>query len=445
MNVLRTIKLGPRLLLAFGAVCLACLVVALGGLPAVGGVSDDGDRLVDATRAQDAVGDLTHTVDVAARDIVRMLYVYDGDRAKEAELADRLAARTEEADEAAAEASRLVPAVAAKARTADEAADELEGAIAEAAERSLAETAAGVEDRSGSRDFYLNTVVPAADKADEAAAELGAAIDRESARIADQAHATAASARRTVLVITALALLGGIALALAITRSVVAPARLAIARLATLRDRHVAGLAHGLERMADGDLTFEVEADAERIDDASRDELGQVGASVDAISDSVAAAIASYNTSRDGLREIVGAVSESSQTLSSASQEMASTSEEAGRAVSEIAMRCPTSRRAPSARSARSSRSRARPRRSARRPGRRRSRRRPPRRPPSRRAGSPSRASARSRRRPPRCGRSARRPRRSLPRCASWPARASRSAGSSRRSPGSPARRTCWR
>ena len=73
-------------------------------------------------------------------------------------------------------------------------------------------------------------------------------------------------------------------------------------------------IADNAKRVAGGDLTTDITPKSER------DALGQ-----------------SFATMTEGLRETVGQVQKTAETLSSSSEEMASTSEEAGRAVGEIA------------------------------------------------------------------------------------------------------------
>ena len=100
----------------------------------------------------------------------------------------------------------------------------------------------------------------------------------------------------------------------------------------------LAALAAGaLDAVAGGDLTVEAVTTTEPIVGLGRDEMGQVGGAVNAIRDSTAASVGSYNRMREGLHALVGDLSSAAQTVASSSQEMASTSDESGRAVGEIA------------------------------------------------------------------------------------------------------------
>jgi methyl-accepting chemotaxis protein len=170
--------------------------------------------------------------------------------------------------------------------------------------------------------------------------ELGALvrINDEVAKAADEEiGTTAASSRRTAIVLMAIAIAVGLAAALLVTRAVRRAAVAVIGGMAQVRDVCVTPLTDALRAMAAGDLTVRLEADVPALDVAARDELGDVARATNDIRTSTLRSIDAYNASRDGLTGLVGSVTHSSQVLSAASQEMAATSEEAGRAVTEIA------------------------------------------------------------------------------------------------------------
>ncbi|HEY8584504.1 MAG TPA: methyl-accepting chemotaxis protein [Capillimicrobium sp.] len=154
--------------------------------------------------------------------------------------------------------------------------------------------------------------------------------------VAEQ-RADAASARRMLLIIGAVALLVAIAVAFVLTRDIRRRVAVILERLASLRDHDATDLAKGLQSMAAGDLSVPVQTVTEPIAGPSKDEIGRVASATNTIRDQVTAAVDSYNASRDSLSALVGDVSGSASRVASASHQMASTSEEAGRAVSEIA------------------------------------------------------------------------------------------------------------
>ena len=137
-----------------------------------------------------------------------------------------------------------------------------------------------------------------------------------------------------------LAALAAIALAVAISLWIVHGIRRGVMAILDRLDglRAESGeLSTALDAAAGGDLTVEVVSTTAAIEDLSSDEIGRVGGAVNAIRDSTAASVGSYNRMREGLHGLVTELSSAAQTVAGSSQEMASTSEESGRAVGEIA------------------------------------------------------------------------------------------------------------
>ena len=109
-------------------------------------------------------------------------------------------------------------------------------------------------------------------------------------------------------------------------------------RLRSLQDLCATELRDGLEAMAQGDLTHEVVAATEPIDNPAKDELGQIADAVNGIRDRFGATIAAYNAvDAEPAPARSASVAARRPASSSASQQMASTSQEAGKAVGEIA------------------------------------------------------------------------------------------------------------
>jgi methyl-accepting chemotaxis protein len=161
---------------------------------------------------------------------------------------------------------------------------------------------------------------------------------RDDASAAD-AHIAAvhSSARRLELILLALAALVAVGVGYVITTRLKPAVRAILAGLRSLSDHDSADLARGLEAMAIGDLTQEVEARTEPVTVASHDEFGQVADAVDQVRERLASSVEAYNASRGSLAAMIDEVSGSATSVSDASREMANASEEAGRAVGEIA------------------------------------------------------------------------------------------------------------
>jgi methyl-accepting chemotaxis protein len=170
-------------------------------------------------------------------------------------------------------------------------------------------------------------------------ADLQALFDAkvtEGNELATQATSTFHRARNTVLALLALIFLIGIPASIVMIRSIRRSAAAIVARLASLRSNDVARLRAGLDRLAEGDLTYEVEPVTPKIARRTRDEIGDIAEAVGEIRDHTVASVEAYNASRAALAAMIGQVSETAGALTTSSRQLASGSEEAGRSVAEI-------------------------------------------------------------------------------------------------------------
>jgi methyl-accepting chemotaxis protein len=179
-------------------------------------------------------------------------------------------------------------------------------------------------------------VDPAAELLNSDLQALFAAKVTEGNQLADEATATFHQARTLVLVLLALIFLIGVPACVVMIRSIRLSAAAIVARLASLRSNDVAGLRAGLDRLAEGDLTFEVEPVTPKIARRTRDEIGDIAEAVGEIRDHTVASVEAYNASRAALAAMIGQVSETAGALTTSSRQLASGSEEAGRSVAEI-------------------------------------------------------------------------------------------------------------
>jgi len=150
-------------------------------------------------------------------------------------------------------------------------------------------------------------------------------------------NASYSSARTIGIALIVLALLVGLGIAFALSRSIKGGVDVVLDRLRMLQDKCVTFVREGLEGFAEGDLTRRYEPVTPLIDNPSKDEVGQVAAAVNGIRERVVASLEAYNTTADRLSETIGRVAHTAGTVSSSSHQMASTSEEAGKATGEIA------------------------------------------------------------------------------------------------------------
>ena len=152
-----------------------------------------------------------------------------------------------------------------------------------------------------------------------------------------QARDANTHARTLIIVVAAIVLALAIAAAALVSRSVTRPVTRLDDRLRRLNDEDLETLTVALDAVANGDLTHDAVAVTEPIDVSSRDELGRLSATFNAMLDKSRRSIESYRAMRGQLAGMIGEVSTNAATVSTASQQMASTSEETGRAVDEIA------------------------------------------------------------------------------------------------------------
>ena len=320
-----TLSVRGKLLAAFAAMFL--LTAAIGGLALnrLSKVSDDVETLGQKTvPSTERMGEVTTITNKIRKDQMHYLLVAPKDRA---DVLGDLAGDDED-----------LAALYRKITT-----DDPTYAQAQKLRRVLAKydaTAApfvALQD-SGDRDGAAAAIDnPVWDEVKAAMAAWQTAQVKAAASFAATSQDNASAARRNIVIGLGLALLLGFALAWVISGRIASRIGAVVRRLGTLRDGDTTDLRDGLDRFAAGDLTATVQTTTEPLVDASGDELGELARAVDAVRETTAASISSYNASRDALAGLIGQVAGTASTVSAASQQMASTSEEAGRAVSEIA------------------------------------------------------------------------------------------------------------
>jgi methyl-accepting chemotaxis protein len=334
------LRLAYRLGLAFGVVILALAVIGAISASKLSALDDDTQTLAthDVVSIQHVLS-VQQRVQRTAYLTTSHLYVHDGDLATQDGIAKQVAAlaAADNADlkglgtsiDDAGSRALLGRYQAAHRR--------FVAAVNTAIRRSRGETVRNVEERDASRDFFTTTVLSAEAAATKAGDALTRQVRGDVAAATERTDATAASARRTIIVAAILAALIAAGLAVLVVLSVVRPLKVVVERLGMLRDVCITGLTDAIKAMAGGDLTKTVEPQTPQIENPAGDEVGDVARAFNEIQAKTVESIEGYNTTRAQLGGLVGNVSSSAQSLSAASQQMATTSEEAGRAVGEIA------------------------------------------------------------------------------------------------------------
>ncbi|UGS35097.1 methyl-accepting chemotaxis protein [Capillimicrobium parvum] len=150
-------------------------------------------------------------------------------------------------------------------------------------------------------------------------------------------HSATTSAEREILILLGVAILLAAALAFLIGRGIGRSVKDILSTLRQLRDHCTVMLRGGVQAVAEGDLTRQVEMTTPPIERIAKDELGDVARAVNEIRENIAASVDAYNDTRSGLSRMIGEVQSTANAVAGTSHEVAQTSEEAGRAVNEIA------------------------------------------------------------------------------------------------------------
>jgi methyl-accepting chemotaxis protein len=340
LSFFANLRLAVRLGIAFGAIVVALLVTAVLSINGLGAIQSDADEL-----SQRDVVAYAHLVAISEDflatdgDVLRHLYVEDGDVKAQDKTAEKIVAWQKEADENIGALKHVVEDDKAQATLGEFTGryDRFTAAVNKAVKLSRQETIDEVEERDGSRTTYTEEVRPALEGLDVIHDKIEDAVDKQADAQAAQGKSTHASVKRLVLSVVVIALLVAIALAVFVTRSVTRPVAALGTRLRSLNDEDLEALSSGLDAVAQGDLTVPATTVTEPIDVKTTDELGELAQTFNTMLDKSHRSVESYETMRSELGSLIGEVSASAASVSSSSQQMASTSEEAGRAVGEIA------------------------------------------------------------------------------------------------------------
>jgi methyl-accepting chemotaxis protein len=341
VSLVRRVGLGVRLGVAFGLLGLALLVVGVTSTTTLSklDISGTGTAQGKDVKALEIVSVLTQDTSTSATDVVRHLYVYDGDLKTQDAIAKAYATRTAGSERAARQLAPLMHSAALRAAYAR--LNKVGAVFAARTSRALAlsrkETLANAEDRDGSRGLYTEQIAPVVPQLLTALSRLNAAVRDDSHQQSAHASATAHSGKQLVLAILIVALLAAVALTFVITRSVTVPVKRLLERLRQVAGEDLASLEHGLAAFATGDLTAVAEATAEPLRDGGGDEIGAASAGVDELVERTRSSVTAYNDSRERLGGMIGGVGTQAERVGEASSRIAGSSEESGRAVGEIA------------------------------------------------------------------------------------------------------------
>ena len=335
--------MGARLAAAFAVLGAALLVVGLVGVDASRSLNLSSTSSAQSQRfdAQALISALGLNAQASAHEVVRHLYVYDGDLQNEDVIAWRVGQRKAQmlgelrrtkpqvADPRAVKAlARLTAGANAYLAAADKAVS--------LSRKETVRHASGDTGRTASRTAYVGEVTPALDQLEAGRSALARELDAENRAALAATSAKASSGQRTIWIVIAVALALSAFMAFVITRSITRPLAVLVQRLRSVTRVCLTQLGTGLEATARGDLTVAAEAGTKKIGSSARDEIGAAARVVDELIDGARDSIAAYETTRASLGAMIGQVSESARGVSAASEQFATSSEETGRAMAEI-------------------------------------------------------------------------------------------------------------
>jgi methyl-accepting chemotaxis protein len=108
-------------------------------------------------------------------------------------------------------------------------------------------------------------------------------------------------------------------------------------RLTSLSDHCLVSLGSGLTAMSEGDLTVAVEPRTTPLTAERSAQLGELGEVFNVMLGRAQGGLEAYNTTRLGLADMIGEISNSAARVSSSTQEMSATSQQTGAAIDDIA------------------------------------------------------------------------------------------------------------
>ena len=166
---------------------------------------------------------------------------------------------------------------------------------------------------------------------------LSQSVNARSLKQAHAAAATGSTVRLLIVLGSAFALLLACSLGWTITRTLTRRVARAKSRLTEIAEGTEAQLKPGIEALAHGDLTHELEVDTTQITDIPGDEIGDIMRTAEGLRDVIVACHLSYNEAVESMRRLVSDVTSTAASVGDASEEMVSTTGQSGKAANEVA------------------------------------------------------------------------------------------------------------
>jgi methyl-accepting chemotaxis protein len=178
---------------------------------------------------------------------------------------------------------------------------------------------------------------PLSEEADGLLAEMSSTETAAGAAAKDHVASTASSARTTLIALGIVAALAALGIGFAISTKVKKDVSAVRARLASIEEQDLVNLEAAIKAVEIGDLTVEAATCTPRFVKNSKDELGQIVAGINRMLDRLESTVASYNTMRLGLGQIVSGVRGNAAAILDASEQLRMSSDQMAGATGQIA------------------------------------------------------------------------------------------------------------
>lgn len=156
--------------------------------------------------------------------------------------------------------------------------------------------------------------------------------------LANEAHAATRSTGIVILALALVTLTGCTVVAFTMSRNFIRQVSALQSRLHSMESICVRNLQAGMDSLAQGDLTYDVQPATTPVPVTGNDEIAEMSRTFNSLLEKVQGTVRSYNSARLSVSTIIASVSSNAEQVASTSQQLAAASEESGAAANEIAV-----------------------------------------------------------------------------------------------------------
>ncbi len=155
--------------------------------------------------------------------------------------------------------------------------------------------------------------------------------------IAKDAYATVNAVKTKSTIVIAVAVLLSIGFCVFLSRLIAQAVSILGIRMKSLNEKCLNNLMLAMDRVKEGDLTFEVKPETTPIPNPSKDELGQMSTAFNGMLERVQACVESYNATKDSLSLMVRELQDSASAVAATSQQLTSSASDTSQVTISIA------------------------------------------------------------------------------------------------------------